>query len=1060
VTDDSTEPESRDERVDAVILAYLEAADAGQAPDPRALLARHPDLADELRAFFADHDRVGRLARGKARPGETADDTTTPPDRGPAPLPPPAGGYRPLRLLGAGGMGRVYEAEDPSGRRVALKLLAPGIAGSRTAVERFRQEGRLAGRVTHPRCVFVFKADAEAGQPYIAMELMSGTTLKDLVERDGPLPVGAAVARVLDVIDGLAEAHRAGVLHRDVKPANCYVEADGRVKVGDFGLSRSLTANLHLTRTGAFVGTPLFASPEQLKGEPLDVRTDVYSVAATLYYLLTGQAPFQGAEGVSLVVRVVSEPAPPPRTLRPDLPPALEAVVLRGLERQRQRRYPDLDELRAALLPLLPGRLTIAGVGLRLGAYFLDSLPFGVVGSSLALALGPGAQLDCPVYLALVAPIFLYFALGDGLWGGTPGKRLVRLRVTRGDGSEPPGLWRGLGREAVFLGVSGTALNLLVGAVWGRLDPSLNALIQIPGTFLGLALCFSTMRARNGYRGLHELLSGTRVVQLPPLPAPASRKSVPAGDDQGSDPSLSSGIKLMPSPTVVLPRQIGPFAIRGALRWDGSERLLLGEDASLERLVWVRLRPPAGGPLPEGRRELARPTRLRWLAQGEWDGWHWDAFVAPAGEPLAAWVARRGPLPWSVMRSLLEQLADELQAAAADGTLPPVLSPDHVWAHAPGRVQLLDGPPAGEQPPDADRPSLDLLRQVAALALDGPRPDRPARAALPLHAQALLGRLRGERNSYRTLAELHSDLAGTRDRPAEATPVLRALQLSLSSSFLFLGVMLMLGWSRLGAVSHVLTLDRDLVQERALQYLLDDAAGRATLLPHLPAGVAPFRDRLDRRLAEDRAALAARRHGLGLFAPVYRAIPVVRLRLSPAGAEESLRFERTTTGPLPLRIIRADAPDVEPVVLDGGALARAVQGVETDSGRSREQLFEKTLAATALTLGFFPVLWVVWAFLFRGGLSLRLAGLALVRTDGRPALRVQAAWRALLVWGPVLAVLFLTAWIDTLAPELAWLCTALQGLVLLTLIGYAGLALRFPARGPHDWLAGTRLVPR
>ena len=113
-----------------------------------------------------------------------------------------------------------------------------------------------------------------------------------------------------------------------------YVDDHGRVKIGDFGLSRSLTISSHLTRTGGFVGTPLFASPEQLKGERLDARTDIYSVAATLYYLLTGRAPFQHADGASVIARVVSEPAPPPRSLKPDIPPALEQVVMRGLERQ------------------------------------------------------------------------------------------------------------------------------------------------------------------------------------------------------------------------------------------------------------------------------------------------------------------------------------------------------------------------------------------------------------------------------------------------------------------------------------------------------------------------------------------------------------------------------------------------------------------------------------------------------------------------------------------------------------------------------------------------------
>src|SRR5262249_7217029 len=150
------------------------------------------------------------------------------------------GEYRLLRRLGAGGMGTVYEAEDAAGVRVAVKLIAPGRGLSAEAVERFRREGRLARAITDPRCVLVRAADADAGQPYIVMELMPGDTLKDLVEREGPLPPGRAVALALDVIDGLRAAHRLGVIHRDVKPGNCFLDADGRAKVGDFGLAKAL----------------------------------------------------------------------------------------------------------------------------------------------------------------------------------------------------------------------------------------------------------------------------------------------------------------------------------------------------------------------------------------------------------------------------------------------------------------------------------------------------------------------------------------------------------------------------------------------------------------------------------------------------------------------------------------------------------------------------------------------------------------------------------------------------------------------------------------------------
>src|SRR5262249_41693690 len=164
---------------------------------------------------------------------------------------------------------------------------------------------------------------------------------RDLVDQTGPLLPERAILYVLDVIDGLAEAHRLGVLHRDVKPSNCFLTADDRVKVGDFGLSKSLggaAADRHPTQTGAFLGTVLFASPEQIRGDALDYTSDVYSVCATLYFLLCGQAPYHHESVTAALARVITEAPPPICKQRPEVSPALERVVMRGLERDRDRR--------------------------------------------------------------------------------------------------------------------------------------------------------------------------------------------------------------------------------------------------------------------------------------------------------------------------------------------------------------------------------------------------------------------------------------------------------------------------------------------------------------------------------------------------------------------------------------------------------------------------------------------------------------------------------------------------------------------------------------------------
>ena len=205
------------------------------------------------------------------------------------------GHYTIIRLLGAGGMGAVYEAQDlESGRRVALKVLSHTL-DSPEARERFFREGRLAASINHPNSVYIFGTEEIGGTPVISMELVPGGTLQDRVRARGPLPIGEAVDAVLQLIEGLEAAQRLGILHRDIKPSNCYIGDDGVVKIGDFGLSIStaLRTEPALTATGAFLGTPAFCSPEQLRGDELNARSDMYSVGVTLYYLLTGRTPFE-----------------------------------------------------------------------------------------------------------------------------------------------------------------------------------------------------------------------------------------------------------------------------------------------------------------------------------------------------------------------------------------------------------------------------------------------------------------------------------------------------------------------------------------------------------------------------------------------------------------------------------------------------------------------------------------------------------------------------------------------------------------------------------------------
>src|SRR5688572_23791376 len=259
------------------------------------------------------------------------------------------GPYHIGRLLGRGGMGEVYEAESlETGRRLALKLLRSRLEKADDRA-RFLREGQLAASISHPHTVYIFGSEEIAGVPVISMELLPGGTLKDRVAAGGPLPPGEAVSAVLDIIGGLDAAQAAGILHRDIKPSNCFVDTDGSVKVGDFGLSIStLARDVHQQLATGFEGTPQFAAPGQLRGEPLDLRADIYAVGATLYYLLTGQPPFEARDLRELVDRVNTEPPKSPRVLRKEIPQGLAAVILRCLSKspaQRPESYPALAEL-------------------------------------------------------------------------------------------------------------------------------------------------------------------------------------------------------------------------------------------------------------------------------------------------------------------------------------------------------------------------------------------------------------------------------------------------------------------------------------------------------------------------------------------------------------------------------------------------------------------------------------------------------------------------------------------------------------------------------------------
>lgn len=264
------------------------------------------------------------------------------------------GRYKILKRLGAGGMATVYLAEDQElGRRIAIKILNAKHAADQQFVERFRREASSAAGLSHPNIVQVYDRGNAEGTYYIAMELIDGLSLKELVIQRGPSPILVAVNYGRQILAALRFAHRNGVVHRDIKPHNVLVNDEGRVKVTDFGIARAGASEM--TEVGSIIGTAQYLSPEQARGAPVDDRSDLYSVGVLLYELLTGVAPYNGDTPVEIAMKHLSAVPEPPSAKRPEVPPELDAVVLRALAKSPDDRYQSAEEMDADLSAISKG---------------------------------------------------------------------------------------------------------------------------------------------------------------------------------------------------------------------------------------------------------------------------------------------------------------------------------------------------------------------------------------------------------------------------------------------------------------------------------------------------------------------------------------------------------------------------------------------------------------------------------------------------------------------------------------------------------------------------------
>lgn len=368
--------QDREQRLDEIVGAYLSAVDAGEQPDQEAVLAEHPDLADELREFFTAQDEVQRLATPLRAFGSESDSRRGNPPRESDVLPEigTLGDFRLLRELGRGGMGVVYEAEQISlSRRVALKVLPFAAALDGRQLQRFRHEAQAAAHLHHQNIVPVYYVGCERGIHFYAMQLIEGHTLAGLIAEMRELEKGheirpatgsatlvamttdhsirspayfQLVARLgVQAAEALEHAHGEGMIHRDVKPANLMVTARGHLWITDFGLAR-FQKDVGFTQTGDLIGTLRYMSPEQAAGRhyQVDHRTDVYALGVTLYELITLRSLFEERDREAMMQSIAWEDPRPPRQFNPVVPVELETIVLKAMAKDAEGRYATAQE--------------------------------------------------------------------------------------------------------------------------------------------------------------------------------------------------------------------------------------------------------------------------------------------------------------------------------------------------------------------------------------------------------------------------------------------------------------------------------------------------------------------------------------------------------------------------------------------------------------------------------------------------------------------------------------------------------------------------------------------
>ena len=362
---ETTQPSNGGDReagIGRVLDDFLSRRARGEIVTEAELLARHPDLAEELRGHLE------MLHSLRPNPGQIADliaqGVLVPSSDGKYPA--ELGAYRILEFQSRGGMGIVLKAyEESLNRTVALKILRPELADDATALARFEREAKAAAALRHPSIVTVYAVGRERGMPFLAMEYVDGPTIAKVIRENGPMAPTTIRRLFRQLLEALACAHQAGLVHRDVKSANLLLDRpEGHLKLADFGLARMITAQARVTISTAALGTPEYMSPEQARGDAnIDHRTDLYSAGVVLYEMLTGRTPFRADMPTATIHRILSEEPQHPRAFTRDADPALAGLAMRLMAKRRDDRPASADEALSDLLSGRPSRPPGAAAG-------------------------------------------------------------------------------------------------------------------------------------------------------------------------------------------------------------------------------------------------------------------------------------------------------------------------------------------------------------------------------------------------------------------------------------------------------------------------------------------------------------------------------------------------------------------------------------------------------------------------------------------------------------------------------------------------------------------------